>query len=75
MGSLPVADPKLAIYDCGNVSPGNLSLTQAQEALGKAIERMHELGLQPLVLGGGHETSLGHYLDILRVSRKKGSGS
>ena len=62
MGSLPVADENINIYDCGNVYVGDLELDQAQTALAEAVHKIHQLGLKPLILGGGHETSYGHYL-------------
>lgn len=52
------------IYDVGNIDGPNRSLEQLQNSLSKAIKRMCDLNLKPIVLGGGHETAYGHYLGL-----------
>ena len=40
------------------------TLEASQDELAKAVDRVLELNLFPLVLGGGHETAFGHYKGI-----------
>ena len=49
------------LFDAGNVTCTDGDLEASQEVLAKAVTRIRNLGLFPLVLGGGHETALGHY--------------
>lgn len=52
---------KVMVYDVGDIDGPNRSLEQLQMSLSKAIKRMCDLNLTPIVLGGGHETAYGHY--------------
>lgn len=52
------------IFDCGNVTSKYTTLEASQDELAKAVDRVLELNLFPLVLGGGHETAFGHYKGI-----------
>lgn len=52
------------LFDAGNVSCEGSSLEEGQSALADAVYRALELGLFPIVLGGGHEIALGHYNGI-----------
>ena len=52
---------ELKIFDCGNVTSKYTTLEASQDELAKAVKRVLELNLFPLVLGGGHETAFGHY--------------
>ena len=54
----------VTVYDVGNIDGPNYSLEELQESLSQAIQRMYQLGIQPIVLGGGHGTAYGHYLGI-----------
>ena len=54
----------VTVYDVGNIDGPNHSLEELQESLSQAIQRMYQLGIQPIVLGGGHGTAYGHYLGI-----------
>lgn len=51
----------MLIYDVGDIDGPNRSLEELQQSLAIVVERMRKLNLFPLVLGGGHETSYGHY--------------
>lgn len=51
----------MVIYDVGDIDGPNRSLEELQESLSVVVERMRYLNLFPLVLGGGHESSYGHY--------------
>ncbi|HGI5855667.1 TPA: arginase family protein [Streptococcus pyogenes] len=55
---------QVMVYDVGNIDGPNRSLEQLQNSLSKAIKRMCDLNLKPIVLGGGHETAYGHYLGL-----------
>jgi formiminoglutamase len=52
---------------------GNLRLTggleETQQALGEVIAAVLRPGAVPVVLGGGHETALGHYLGYVAARR------
>ncbi|MHB1426556.1 MAG: formimidoylglutamase [Gemmataceae bacterium] len=52
---------------------GNLRLTgdleESQQMLAEAIAAILSAGAVPIVLGGGHETALGHYLGYVRADR------
>ncbi|MEQ9764507.1 arginase family protein [Streptococcus sp. ZJ151] len=52
---------KVMVYDVGDIDGPNRSLEQLQMSLSKAVKRMCDLNLKPIVLGGGHETAYGHY--------------
>lgn len=72
----------LHLYDAGNVlCDDDASLGDSQRTLSEAIFKIKELGLFPIVLGGGHELAYGHwkglqnYLDAssnLKSSRSLG---
>lgn len=49
------------LYDAGNVVCENGDLEAAQFELGMRVYQILNLGLQPVVIGGGHETAYGHY--------------
>lgn len=49
----------------------NISLEEGQRLLGLAVNRILELGLFPIVLGGGHETTFGHYQGQLLHAEQK----
>ena len=55
---------------------GNLhcvgTLEDSQVALGEVIAALLERGTVPIVLGGGHETALGHYLGYASAQRQAG---
>lgn len=52
------------LYDAGNILCEDASLETAQSVLADLVTRTLELGLFPIVLGGGHEIALGHYRGI-----------
>lgn len=54
----------ISLYDAGNVRCVGGDLEAAQVELGARVYQLLELGLQPLVVGGGHETAFGHYQGI-----------
>ena len=54
----------VTVFDVGNIDGPNRSLEDLQESLSQTVKRMLELNIQPIVLGGGHETAYGHYLGL-----------
>ena len=62
MSNLPCTfEQSVKLYDAGDVVCEDISLEEAQSILGKAVEKILSLGLFPIVLGGGHETTFGHF--------------
>lgn len=71
LSKLPCDFPQeVKIFDCGNVYVQGISLEEGQKSLGEAIERVKSLNLQPIVLGGGHETAFGHYQGLFEKYAK-----
>lgn len=65
MANLPCSfSKKIKLFDCGDILVEDRNLEEGQALLGLAVEQILRAGLFPIVLGGGHETALGHYLGI-----------
>lgn len=65
MTKLPCSfSPELKLFDAGDISSEFCSLEEAQESLAQAVDRLLSLNLYPILLGGGHEISFGHYKGI-----------
>ena len=60
---LPIQQ-NIILYDAGNVHCLKGDLEAAQVELGNRVCQLLQLGLKPLVVGGGHETAFGHYQGI-----------
>ena len=58
------------IYDAGNVVCMDHDLENAQDELAKRVEQILSLGMQPIVIGGGHETAWGHYSGIYKYYKE-----
>jgi len=72
MANLPCSFPAgTKIYDCGNIISDDGQLEDLQLALADAVHQMLQLGLFPIILGGGHEIAYGHYLGIERFLEEK----
>jgi formiminoglutamase len=54
----------LQLFDCGEIRCDDENLEAAQEALGELVQRIRKKGAFPIILGGGHEVSWGHYQGI-----------
>lgn len=66
MGNLPCTfHESVKIFDAGNILCQEISMEKGQELLGQAVAKIRALNLFPIVLGGGHETTFGHYLGQL----------
>lgn len=61
-------------YDAGQIVCADDNLEAAQQALGEAVSQILQLGLTPIVLGGGHETAWGHYQGLAQHKRAKNLG-
>ena len=72
MSSLPCNfSREVKLYDAGNIVCEKISLEQGQKFLGQAVNKLLSLGLFPIVLGGGHETTFGHYQGQLEYAKKE----
>lgn len=72
LANLPCAFTKdVKIVDAGNVLCTEGDLAASQEVLAEAVSKLRRAGFFPLVLGGGHETALGHYRGQLAALREK----
>lgn len=60
---IPV-DKEVTLFDFGNIICNDGDLEASQEALGQAVSLLLRKGLRPILLGGGHEISWGHYQGI-----------
>ncbi len=54
----------VTLYDAGDINCEDSPLEDGQKALKDSVERILDMGLFPIVLGGGHEIALGHYRGI-----------
>lgn len=68
--NLPCAfSSEVRLFDAGNITCRDGELMKSQAALGQAVLSLRQAGLFPIVIGGGHETALGHFrgqADFLR---------
>lgn len=64
---------EVKLFDAGDVFCEDSTLDEAQESLAKAVEKILDLNLFPILLGGGHEIAFGHYKGILEHLKKKDS--
>lgn len=55
------------IEDAGNFPANNTELEQSQEKLGEWVAEILQKKQFPLILGGGHETSYGHFLGYVQA--------
>lgn len=58
------------LFDAGDILCEDGDLEQSQQILAKAVDKLLELKLFPIVLGGGHEVAFGHYMGILNNLNK-----
>ena len=73
LSNLPcVFEKTVKMYDAGNIVCDDISMEEGQKLLGKAVEKILEMGLFPIVLGGGHETTFGHFLGQFADLKKNG---
>ena len=70
MSNLPLLNNEILLLDAGDIVCKN-DLQQAQKELGQAVEKILSLGMFPVVIGGGHETTLGNYLGVSNFLKNK----
>ncbi|MGM0550931.1 MAG: formimidoylglutamase [Bacteroidota bacterium] len=74
MSNLPVEFHETAqLFDAGNIHCLDGCLEASQEALARAVERILQWGLFPIVLGGGHEIAFGHYTGLSYFRKAAGT--
>ncbi|WP_053405105.1 formimidoylglutamase [Persicobacter sp. CCB-QB2] len=67
-------EQKVKLLEAGDVSCVNHKMEEAQEELGKRVKQLLERKTLPIVLGGGHEISFGHYLGLHNWVKKHHPG-
>ena len=56
-------------HDAGDIHAGQ-DMEQAQEQLGRLVGDLLTAGACPIVIGGGHETTWGHFLGYVNAGKK-----
>ncbi|MGV3763920.1 formimidoylglutamase [Parapedobacter sp.] len=64
LSNLPVYYPHVDIYDAGDIICDDGDLETAQQQLALAVTKILDRGAFPILLGGGHEITYGHYCGI-----------
>jgi formiminoglutamase len=67
LAKLPIQKQNISCIDVGNIVCMDGDLEASQAALGEVIQILLEKKWHPILLGGGHEISYGHYQGIRRV--------
>lgn len=74
MCNLPCTFEKsVRLFDAGNIMCQEISMEEGQEILASAVEKILQLNLFPIILGGGHETTFGHFQGQRRFRAGKGN--
>jgi formiminoglutamase len=72
LANLPCSfSPEVHLFDAGNITCTDGELMKSQAALEQAIFYLRQAGLFPLVMGGGHETALGHFRGLANFLRER----
>lgn len=66
LSNLPIHHANLSVYDFGDIKCSRDNLEQAQMALADIIYQLLVHDVTPVVLGGGHEVTWGHYQGLAR---------
>ena len=64
---LPVQKTGIDYFDVGNIVCTDHDLESSQQALADVVAMLIENHIHPIIMGGGHEVSWGHYLGIAKV--------
>ena len=73
MSGLPCTfSQEVKLYDAGDIICDEISLEEGQRELGCAVEEILCRNLFPIVLGGGHETTFGHFQGQHNFLKDKG---
>lgn len=62
---------EVKFYDAGNILCEEICMEEGQRLLGLAVEKILDMNLFPIVLGGGHETTFGHFQGQFADLKKK----
>src|SRR5690606_16177275 len=65
---------KGGIVDAGDVVCEGSDMEGAQEELSNRVAQILNYGGRPIVLGGGHEVTYGHYLGVRKAFPEKSIG-
>lgn len=64
LSNIPIHDPTLSLWDAGDITCTDGQLETAQRELAQILGALLKAGAFPIVLGGGHEVTYGHYRGI-----------
>lgn len=64
LAKMPLQKASLICYDAGDIECADSDLEASQQALAEVVALLLKNNIIPIVLGGGHEVSLGNYLGI-----------
>lgn len=64
---LPIQRTDLVCYDVGNIVCTDHDLEASQAALGHVVSELLSNNIHPIIMGGGHEVSWGHYQGIAKA--------
>lgn len=56
--------------DVGDIQPSGNNMEENQERLGECVSALLEQEIIPIILGGGHETTYGHFLGYVKAKKK-----
>ncbi|MCA5005565.1 formimidoylglutamase [Sphingobacterium bovistauri] len=73
LANLPVHfSDKIVVVDAGNIHSHGYDLESAQQALTIAVQKIKSFNGFPLLIGGGHEITYGHFKGLHQPNRKLG---
>lgn len=73
LSSLPVHfNQDIRVVDAGNINTHGYDLESAQEALATAVQKIRDANGFPLVIGGGHEVTYGHFKGLYNATKTVG---
>ncbi len=74
LARLPLQKETSICFDVGNIICSDGDLEASQYALGEVVARLLQHGINPIVLGGGHELAWGHYQGIAQTFTQQNLG-
>ncbi len=75
LANLPLSsDSSCLLYDAGDIVCKGDDLESAQQALAEVIALCKAQGVNPVILGGGHEIAWGHYQGLQKADAVDGLG-
>lgn len=70
LANLPANHPPLPLVDAGDIICSDENLDGAQDQLAWAVSTILQAGGFPILLGGGHEITFGHYRGIAHATKQ-----